>query len=58
MPYNKDYTMNTVKKAEMKTPKSVMGGQGSSANIIASHYVSRATKNTPFPGGHKSKKSK
>jgi hypothetical protein len=55
MPYKKEYTMGNVKKGDMKTPASVMGGQGKAVAIKAAHYMSRMTKMTPFPGGKKSK---
>lgn len=58
MPYKKDYNMTTVGKAKMHTPASVMGSQGTSANIPTSPVKPTSTKATPFPGGMKSKKSK
>lgn len=49
MPYKKSYTMGNMKKAEMKTPMSVMGGQGKPAKIMPSHYMARPTMKKSFP---------
>jgi hypothetical protein len=54
MPYKKSYTMGNMKKAEMKTPMSVMGSQGTAAKIMPSHYMARPTMTKAFPA----KKSK
>lgn len=37
-------------KADMKTPASVMGNQGSSVKIAPSFNKSKPTKHTKFPG--------
>lgn len=58
MPYKQEYNATTVKKAKMHTPASVMGSQGTAANIPYGGAKAAPTKATPFPGGMKSKKSK
>lgn len=49
MPYKKAYTMKNVGTGGSRTPKNVMGGQGTSAKIKGEHYMSKATGHTPFP---------
>ena len=50
MPYKREYKMGAIKKGGSKTPSSVMGSQGTSANIPTSHFKNKPTKHTKFPG--------
>lgn len=49
MPYKQEYNSTTVGAEIPKTPKSVMGSQGESANIPKSFFKPRPTGSHPFP---------
>lgn len=56
MPKGKEYKAGSVGTGGSKTPASVMGSQGSSANIPVSQNQSKSTKRSSFPGSFATKK--